>query len=55
MVGSLPMLRQRAREEAPVRIPPVLERTVTLSFFVGEPGIDFVVGPYLDLGSLDDA
>jgi hypothetical protein len=36
--------RQRAREVASVRIPPVLQRTVPLSFLEGEPGLDLVVG-----------
>jgi hypothetical protein len=48
-------VRQRAREETPVHLSPVLQRTVPFSLFVGELGIDSVVRFYLYLHSLDDA
>src|SRR5918997_620562 len=48
-------VRQRAREETPVRLPPVLQRAIPFPFFVGEPGIYLLVGPHLHLGRLDDA
>src|SRR3712207_5787619 len=47
--------RQGTREKTPVCLPPVLQRTIPLSFLVGEPGVYRVVRPYLDLRSFDDA
>jgi hypothetical protein len=38
-----------------VRLSPVFQRTVTLSFFVSERGIYLVIRPYLDLTRFDDA
>src|SRR5215210_6492717 len=48
-------VRQRAREEAPVRLSPVLQRTVSFPFFIGELGVHLVIRPYLYLRRLDDA